>query len=186
MGTILQGLLIVIAATAIFVAGAVAVRRRFPREVFGANHEEAVAVMTTVGTLYAVLLAFTVIIVWTHYSDAKAAVEEEANHLGDLSRLSAGFDEADHARGVRHMDHGAAVTLQPGGFGLQRAERELLRIHQQPVSDQHKQRIDKDADPQRLQSAQRARLRGSMGDGHGHRCGRISEGFPAGSKHARA
>ena len=49
-----------------------------------------------------------------------------------------------------------------------------IGIDQQPVSGQHEQRIDDDADPQRQQAAQRAGVLGAMGDGHGHRRGRIS------------
>ena len=35
------------------------------------------------------------------------------------------------------MHDGAPVALQAGGFGLQAAESELLRIHQQAVAKEH-------------------------------------------------
>jgi hypothetical protein len=44
-----------------------------------------------VGGFYAILLAFTVVVVWTEFQDAKEIVSREANQIGDLSRLAQAF-----------------------------------------------------------------------------------------------
>ena len=43
------------------------------------------------GVIYGVLLTFVVIVVWEDFKDAKSAVMQEANHLGDIIRLSTGL-----------------------------------------------------------------------------------------------
>lgn len=96
--TLIESFAIVLGAALLAVAGAVAVRRRVAGELLSGDRDVATAILGILGTLYAVLLAFTVIIVWTHYSDAKSAVEQEANHVGDLSRLAGGFAPADRQR----------------------------------------------------------------------------------------
>jgi large-conductance mechanosensitive channel len=47
----------------------------------------------TIGTIYAVLLAFIVFVVWNRYNEAQAAVEHEANSVQDLYRLSQALTE---------------------------------------------------------------------------------------------
>jgi hypothetical protein len=47
--------------------------------------------LQTLGTLYAVLLAFVVFVVWNQYNDARLAVEAEANEVADLLRMVQSF-----------------------------------------------------------------------------------------------
>ena len=49
--------------------------------------------LQTLGTVYAVLLAFVVFVVWGQFNDARAAVEREANSVGDLYRVLKGIPE---------------------------------------------------------------------------------------------
>jgi|ERR1035441_890661 hypothetical protein len=51
-----------------------------------ANNEVAGNYLQTVRTIYAVLLAFVVFVVWQQHNDARSAVEGEANELSDLYR----------------------------------------------------------------------------------------------------
>jgi|GEM_PF-458780 len=44
--------------------------------------------LQTLGTIYAVLLAFVVFVVWSQFNDARSYVEREANELLDLFRTS--------------------------------------------------------------------------------------------------
>lgn len=53
-------------------------------------------------------------------------------HLHDDGQV--GLGEADHAPSLRHIHHRAAVALQSLGLRLQEPERELLLVHQQPVT----------------------------------------------------
>jgi hypothetical protein len=46
------------------------------------------SVFGVVGTLYAVLVAFAIIVVWQNYTTAQATVSTEANAVSDLDRLS--------------------------------------------------------------------------------------------------
>ena len=47
--------------------------------------------LQTLGTIYAVLLAFVVFVVWSQFNDARNYVEREANELLDLFRTSRGL-----------------------------------------------------------------------------------------------
>src|SRR5512134_2303122 len=49
--------------------------------------------LQTLGSIYAVLLAFVVFVVWTQFNDARANVEREANELLDLFRTARGLPE---------------------------------------------------------------------------------------------
>ena len=51
-----------------------------------ANNEVAGNYLQTVGTIYAVLLAFVVFVVWQQHNDTRSAVESEANELSDFYR----------------------------------------------------------------------------------------------------
>ena len=44
-----------------------------------------------IGTIYAVLLAFAVILVWQSFANARETVSREANALADVERMSRGF-----------------------------------------------------------------------------------------------
>lgn len=49
------------------------------------------AVFAVIGTVYATLVAFAVVVVWESYSQAESTVAQEANALADLERMSRGF-----------------------------------------------------------------------------------------------
>jgi hypothetical protein len=49
--------------------------------------------LQTVGTIYAVLMAFVVFVVWGQFNDARSYVEREANELCDLFRIAKGLPE---------------------------------------------------------------------------------------------
>jgi hypothetical protein len=52
-----------------------------------ANNEVAGNYLQTLGTIYAVLLAFVVFVVWQQHNETRCAVESEANELSDLCRI---------------------------------------------------------------------------------------------------
>jgi Protein of unknown function (DUF4239) len=54
--------------------------------------------LQTLGTIYAVLLAFVVFVVWGQFNDARLNVEREANELLDLYRTTKGFPLADRRK----------------------------------------------------------------------------------------
>lgn len=80
-------------AMAVAAAGVHFVRRRVDQEWLKRHHEIAGYFVTTIGTLYAVLLAFAVFVVWSDFKEAGSALEREANRVGDLSRMAKALPE---------------------------------------------------------------------------------------------
>ena len=50
--------------------------------------------LQTLGTIYAVLLAFAVYVVWTEYTDVRQHMEAEANELFGILRMASGLPDA--------------------------------------------------------------------------------------------
>jgi Na+/melibiose symporter-like transporter len=84
--------ILVVIPTAIAMCGPVLIRRKVGLERLTTNNEIAGFKFATVGVIYAVLLAFSVIVVWERFSDAEGAVLQEAGASATLYRLSAGTD----------------------------------------------------------------------------------------------
>lgn len=99
--TWLLGLITVVPAVAFTIAGANFLRKRnFQPEDNGA----VTALHATVSTIYTVLLAFVVVIVWQQLTDAGARVETEATRLSNILRNAQAFAPSDEAslRGAVH------------------------------------------------------------------------------------
>jgi hypothetical protein len=75
-----------IASMLVAVIGLFLVRCLAPAAWLHANNEVAGNYLQTVGTIYAVLLAFVVFVVWQQHNDTRSAVESEANELSDFYR----------------------------------------------------------------------------------------------------
>jgi len=91
--------LVVVLPTALAMSGPILIRRRFSLERLTSNNEIAGFKFATVGVIYAVLLAFAVIIVWERYADAEGAVIQEAGAAATLYRLAVPADP--HSVAVR-------------------------------------------------------------------------------------
>lgn len=87
-GTILVGL-----TTALAMLGPTVVRRYVALDSLTTNNEIAGFKFATIGVLYAVLLAFAIILVWQKFSDADATVAQEAGAAETIYRLSQGSGE---------------------------------------------------------------------------------------------
>lgn len=83
-------ILVVILPTVAASWGLVAIRSRFGLERLSSNNEVAGFKFAVVGVIYAVLLAFAVIVVWERYNEAEMAVVQEAGAATTLYRLAAG------------------------------------------------------------------------------------------------
>lgn len=88
----IAALFLVVVPTVIAMCGPVIIRRKVGLERLTTNNEIAGFKFATVGVIYAVLLAFAVIVVWERFSDAEGAVLQEAGASATLYRLSAGSD----------------------------------------------------------------------------------------------
>ena len=84
----LSGLLFLGATTLIAMAGPVIVRRQMSLERLIANNEVAGFKFAVIGVLYAVLLAFAVIVVWEKFNDAEKEIAQEAGAAATIYRLS--------------------------------------------------------------------------------------------------
>lgn len=76
-----------LASVAVALVGLVLVRFVAPQPWLKANNDVAGNYLQTIGTIYAVLLAFVVFVVWQQHNEARCAVESEANELSDLYRI---------------------------------------------------------------------------------------------------
>ncbi len=89
----LSGLILVGLPTLLAVGAQVLLRRNLGLERLRSNNEVAGFKFAAVGVLYAVLLAFAVIVVWEKFSDAESRVSEEAGAAATIYRLADGIDE---------------------------------------------------------------------------------------------
>lgn len=105
MSTWVEGGLIVLVSTACAVAGLLLVRRFAKTELLREHHDVSAAMYALIGTIYAVLLAFAVVIVWQAFTETQSTVAQEANALGDLERMSRGYPIV-----IRREVHEAAQT----------------------------------------------------------------------------
>jgi hypothetical protein len=131
-------------------AGPPLIRRRVPLEKLRTNNEVAGFTFATIGVLYAVLLAFVVIIVWERFHEAERALAAEAGHAATIYRLSAGLDEAPAAavrgriagylKSVLQDDLPAMEAGHPSPAttrALTALYEELVRYRPTEVNDQH-------------------------------------------------
>jgi hypothetical protein len=88
-----SGMLLVGLTTMLAMLGPCLVRRYVTLEQLTTNNEVAGFKFAVVGVLYAVLLAFAIIVVWEKFSDAENTVAHEAGAAATIYRLSHGIDE---------------------------------------------------------------------------------------------
>src|ERR1044071_1075320 len=69
----------------------VLVRRRWPHLAEGEHNDVAGYLIAIVGVIYAVLLAFVVVVTWQQFSQASNIVGQEASALRGLYRESVAF-----------------------------------------------------------------------------------------------
>lgn len=100
----LSGTILIGSGTLLSMLGPAVVRRYVTLERLTANNEIAGFKYAVLGVLYAVLLAFAIIVVWQKFSEAEASVVQEAGAATTIYRLSQGMGEKPAA------DIRAAVT----------------------------------------------------------------------------
>jgi hypothetical protein len=88
----LTAFLLVVLPTIAAMAGLILIRSRVGLQRLTTNNEVAGFKFSVIGVIYAVLLAFAVIVVWERFSDAEVAVVQEAGAAATLYRLAAGAE----------------------------------------------------------------------------------------------
>ncbi len=89
----LSGFIIVGLTTVVAMSGPGLVRRYVALERLTTNNEVAGFKFATVGVLYAVFLAFAVIVVWEKFADADSTIAKEAGAAASIYHLSHGIDD---------------------------------------------------------------------------------------------
>lgn len=89
--TIVLGVIIISSAVIISIAGLLIVRRHIPHHRLKTHNDVAGPIFATVGVIYAVLLAFVVVIVWQNFDRSRSNVQDEANCLVDLAMDAEAF-----------------------------------------------------------------------------------------------
>jgi hypothetical protein len=106
-----SGLVLVGGTTVLSAFGPILVRRYVALERLSTNNEVAGFKFQTLGTIYAVLLAFAVIIVWEKFHDAETAVAQEAGAVTALYRLSGSLEPDERAKVQDEMTHYLRVAI---------------------------------------------------------------------------
>jgi hypothetical protein len=78
-------------AVVLALAGLFATRRLVPPAILRESGDAVGNYLQTLGTVYAVLLAFVVFVVWQQFNEARVLVEAEANELMDIARTVNGL-----------------------------------------------------------------------------------------------
>lgn len=90
--TAAQGALMVLSGATMGDVGLRVARRVTPYSMLRRHRAAQTAIFAIVGTIYGLIAAFVVVVVWENFSDTDATVSREANALGDLEQMSRGFD----------------------------------------------------------------------------------------------
>lgn len=101
--TWLLGVVIVLVSVALAIAGLLFVRRRVEPSTLESHHDVAGFILAVVGVVYAVLLAFVVVVTWQQFENARTAADTEAAQVGGVYRTSLAFP-AGGARMRRALD----------------------------------------------------------------------------------
>ncbi len=89
--TFFLGVIIVGGSIVLSIAGLLLVHHLIPRHKLKLHHDVADPILGAMSVVYAVLLAFVVIIVWQNFDKSDSAVRLEANYLADIYRDAEAF-----------------------------------------------------------------------------------------------
>ena len=89
--TAVLGFIMVVGGVLAAVTGLIYARRFIPHHKLKTHNDVTGPIFCTMGTVYAVLLAFVLIVVWENFDKSKANALNEANCLGDLYRDAESF-----------------------------------------------------------------------------------------------
>jgi len=113
--TLLLGVGTVVLTAAVAVGGLVLVCRSVALSTLEAHHEVAGFILAVVGVVYAVLLAFVVVIVWQEFEESQATTNDEAVMVGSMYRdaLTLGPSGAEARRALQAYAHSVVSSEWP-------------------------------------------------------------------------
>ncbi|MFA6078269.1 MAG: DUF4239 domain-containing protein [Candidatus Omnitrophota bacterium] len=91
--TLPLAIMIVAISVILSVLGLFLVKRLVPHQKLKSHNDVAGAIFGTFGVMYAVLLAFAVIITWENFDKISLNVEKEANCIADIYRMAGGLSD---------------------------------------------------------------------------------------------
>ena len=91
INTYVLGFLIVVIYVLAAILGLIIIRKYLPHEKCKNHNDVAGFIFATMGVIYAVLLAFVVIVTWGNYDKASEITSKEANSIASLYRDSTAF-----------------------------------------------------------------------------------------------
>lgn len=111
MQTLMGGGIFIALVIVFSLAGLFLVRRFADLGWLKRQHDVASFFFQVIGTLYAVLIAFAIFVVWTQFQDAGTNLEHEVNEVGDLSRMAMAMPDPMRSQ-IRSalMDYSQAVV----------------------------------------------------------------------------
>jgi hypothetical protein len=95
---IILSLVIIIPSVVLSSLGLWAVDRLFPHDVRRKNNEAADFFLSVLGTVYGILLAFVVVVVWQRFETARDIVEKEGNAVASMFREARALSEPGASR----------------------------------------------------------------------------------------
>lgn len=106
------GVAIVVIAIALSLGGLILVRRSVKLSMLESHHDVAGFILAVVGVIYAVLLAFVVVVTWQQFEDARAAADREAALVDDLYRTSLALPTGGQQMRVALRDYTQSVVAE--------------------------------------------------------------------------
>ena len=110
MSVAVQVVLVVLLPVLLAVAGLLLVQRLVPPTLRQEHNDVAGFIYAVIGVLYAVLLAFVVIVVWQQFEATREAAQVEANELAAVYLLANRFPEPERVR-VQELARSYARTV---------------------------------------------------------------------------
>lgn len=114
--TILLGLLMVAVPVGVGIAGLAIVRNSVELRRLQTQHDVAGFIIAVVGVVYAVLLAFVVVIQWEQFSSARDTATTEATAIGNLFRDAVALHPAGRQLAVATANYAEQVTYREWPF----------------------------------------------------------------------
>lgn len=145
---------IIVVMTLLALLGLIGLRRVVPYHHTEPHNDVAGFTVAIVGVIYAVLIAFVVIVVWERYDSAGRTVEVEADSLSDLYRFSRVYPdpvrsglqaEIFHYLDLMETEEWPAMTRGAESKAARQSAERIVRLTVQLTDDDRNQRIGLDA-----------------------------------------
>lgn len=139
MDTLLIGLMLIVVAIIVAGGGLFILRRRVALEELQANHEVGGFILGVIAHVYAILLAFVVIVVWGQYKDAATLSTQASASIGGMFWMAEALPDSARQQIQGHLrDYAQAVVTDEWPLLARGQESDTAwAIHDQLWQDMH-------------------------------------------------